>query len=101
MTVLVTGGAGYIGSHTVLELLDARERVVVLDDLSTGNAWAVPEGAKLYHLLVGITMIVVVLMSAALLLGIFLGGGRALYRKLRGKPVSTVAEEEFISLHLG
>ena len=47
MTVLVTGGAGYIGSHTVLELLDARERVVVLDDLSTGNAWAVPEGAKL------------------------------------------------------
>jgi hypothetical protein len=61
----------------------------------------VPEGAKLYHLLVGITMIVVVLMSAALLLGIFLGGGRALYRKLRGKPVSTVAEEEFISLHLG
>jgi UDP-glucose 4-epimerase len=47
MTVLVTGGAGYIGSHTVLELLDARERVVVLDDLSTGNDWAVPEGAKL------------------------------------------------------
>jgi hypothetical protein len=61
----------------------------------------VPEGAKLYHLLVGITMIVVVLMCAALLLGLFLGGGRALYRKLRGKPVSTVAEEEFISLHLG
>jgi hypothetical protein len=61
----------------------------------------VPEGAKLYHLLVGITMIVVVLMSAALLLGLFLGGGRALYRKLRGKPVSTVSEEEFISLHLG
>ena len=36
MTVLVTGGAGYIGSHTVHELVDAGERVVVLDNLSTG-----------------------------------------------------------------
>ncbi len=36
MTVLVTGGAGYIGSHMVLELADAGERVVVLDNLSTG-----------------------------------------------------------------
>jgi hypothetical protein len=61
----------------------------------------VPEGAKLYRLLVGITMLVVVLVSAALLLGLFLGGGRALIRTLRGKPVSTVSEEEFISLHLG
>ncbi len=47
MTVLVTGGAGYIGGHMVLELLDAGERVVVLDDLSTGFAWAVPEGVPL------------------------------------------------------
>ena len=36
MTVLVTGGAGYIGSHTVHALLDAGESVVVLDNLSTG-----------------------------------------------------------------
>ena len=44
MTVLVTGGAGYIGSHMVLDLLDAGERVIVLDDLSTGFRWAIPEG---------------------------------------------------------
>lgn len=44
MTVLVTGGAGYIGSHMVLELLDAGEKVVVLDNLSTGFRWAVPAG---------------------------------------------------------
>jgi UDP-glucose 4-epimerase len=42
MTVLVTGGAGYIGSHMVLELADAGERVIVLDNLSTGHDWAVP-----------------------------------------------------------
>ena len=46
MTILVTGGAGYIGSHMVLELLDAGERVVVLDNLSTGFRWAVPTGAR-------------------------------------------------------
>jgi len=38
MAVLVTGGAGYIGSHMVLALVDAGEEVVVLDDLSTGFA---------------------------------------------------------------
>jgi UDP-glucose 4-epimerase len=44
MTILVTGGAGYIGSHMVHALLDAGERVVVLDNLSTGFDWAIPPG---------------------------------------------------------
>ena len=43
MPTLVTGGAGYIGSHMTLELLDAGSQVVVVDDLSTGLAAAVPE----------------------------------------------------------
>ncbi|MGA2893378.1 MAG: UDP-glucose 4-epimerase GalE [Xanthobacteraceae bacterium] len=47
MTVLVTGGAGYIGSQMVRELVDAGERVVVLDNLSTGHRWAVAEGVPL------------------------------------------------------
>ena len=47
MTVLVTGGAGYIGSHMVHALLDAGERVVVLDNLSTGFDWAVAAAAPL------------------------------------------------------
>src|SRR3974390_986599 len=41
MTVLVTGGAGYIGSQMVYALIDAGERVGVLDNLSTGHHWAV------------------------------------------------------------
>jgi UDP-glucose 4-epimerase len=45
MAVLVTGGAGYIGSHMVLELLDIGETVVVLDDLSTGFRATVPQDA--------------------------------------------------------
>jgi UDP-glucose 4-epimerase len=47
MTILVTGGAGYIGSHMTLELRDAGESVVVLDDLSTGFRSAVPAGVPL------------------------------------------------------
>ena len=45
--VLVTGGAGYIGSHAVLALLDAGHRVVVVDNLVTGFAWAVDPRATL------------------------------------------------------
>ena len=41
MTVLVTGGAGYIGSHMVLNLADAGEKIVVLDNLITGFDWAI------------------------------------------------------------
>ena len=47
MSILVTGGAGYIGSHMVHELADAAEGVVVLDNLSTGFDWAVAKKAPL------------------------------------------------------
>ncbi|MEX0838118.1 MAG: UDP-glucose 4-epimerase GalE [Parvibaculum sp.] len=41
MSILVTGGAGYIGSHAVIDLMNAGEDVVVIDNLSTGFDWAV------------------------------------------------------------
>ena len=48
-SVLVTGGAGYIGSHAVLALADRGWPVTVLDDLSTGFRFAVPEGVAFYE----------------------------------------------------
>jgi len=49
LPVLVTGGAGYIGSHAVLALRDAGCPVTVIDDLSTGTRAVVPEGVAFYH----------------------------------------------------
>ena len=48
MTVLVTGGAGYIGSHMVHALVEAGESVVVIDNLSTGFSHYLPEGVPLF-----------------------------------------------------
>ncbi len=46
MSILVVGGAGYIGSHTVRALVEAGEDVVVLDDLSEGHRAAIPQGVR-------------------------------------------------------
>ena len=48
MKILVLGGAGYIGSHTVYELIDAGEEVVIIDNLETGHIEAVHPKAKFY-----------------------------------------------------
>ncbi|WP_309621618.1 UDP-glucose 4-epimerase GalE [Novosphingobium sp.] len=47
--VLVTGGAGYIGAHAVLALADAGWPVAVIDNLTTGFRWAVPDGVPFYQ----------------------------------------------------
>jgi UDP-glucose 4-epimerase len=47
--ILVTGGAGYIGSHAVLALQDAGWKVAVIDNLVTGFAWAVPDSVAFYE----------------------------------------------------
>ena len=53
MTILVTGGAGYIGSHMVWELLDHDEEFIVVDNLATGFKWAVPDGVELIEADIG------------------------------------------------
>lgn len=72
---------------------------------SADVTWNHPQGyvsevSKTARLLVGIMTLTAVLGGTALLLGLFFGGGRAFYRRLRGKPASTLADAEFISLHL-
>jgi len=49
MNVLVTGGAGFIGSHVADELLAAGHHVVIVDDLNTGHRYNVPAGATFYE----------------------------------------------------
>ena len=95
LVAIVSGGAS---AQKAEQLLAA----VHFDDYVTINhpEGYVPETVKLYRLLMGITMMVVILVCAAMILGLFFGGGRAMVRMLRGKPASTVSEEEFISLHL-
>jgi hypothetical protein len=58
------------------------------------------EVSKTGRLLVGIATLVLIGSGAAILLGFFLGGGRALYRLARGKPISSVYDAEFIHLNL-
>jgi hypothetical protein len=60
----------------------------------------ISEAAKTAKLLVGIATLTVVLGGAAILLGLFFGGGRAMIRVLRGKPPSSLSDEQFITLHL-
>ena len=48
MNILLTGGAGYIGSHTALSLIDKGHSVTVVDNLITGNKTLIPAKAKYY-----------------------------------------------------
>ena len=49
MKILLTGGAGYIGSHVLLSILENKHDVIVIDDLSTGNKNLIPEHIKLIN----------------------------------------------------
>ena len=49
MKILLTGGAGYIGSHVLLSIIENKHEVVVIDDLSTGNKKLSPENIKLIN----------------------------------------------------
>src|SRR5271170_652363 len=61
----------------------------------------VSEVKKAANLLLGILYLTGILGTASILLGLFLGGGRAVVRRLRGKPISSLNDEDFISLKLG
>jgi hypothetical protein len=94
LVVLVSGDAIPDESHKLLESVHFQEELVSIPQPTES------EVNKTGRLLVGIAELVIVGSSAAILLGLFLGGGRALYRVARGKPASSVYETEFIRLNL-
>jgi hypothetical protein len=94
IVALVSGDAIPDESHKLLA------QVHYSADLTSMPQPGESELSKTSRFLMGVASLVIVGCSAAILLGFFLGGGRALYRLARGKPVSSVYEAEFIRLHL-
>lgn len=94
LVAIVSGDAIPDESHRLIEMV-----------YYSANLTGIPVGGKSQiqmtgELLLGIASLVMIGAGAAILLGFFLGGGRVLYRVLRGKPVSSVYDEEFIHLDL-
>ncbi|MDE3062480.1 MAG: hypothetical protein KGJ51_05420 [Acidobacteriota bacterium] len=94
IVALVSGDAIPDESHKLIEMVNYQDQLTAIPLPSES------EVAKTGRLLLGIATIVLIGSAAAILLGLFLGGGRALYRIARGKPASSVYETEFIRLNL-
>jgi hypothetical protein len=94
LVVLVSGDAIPDESHKLLATVHFQEELVSIPQPMES------EVSKTGRLLFGIAELVIVGASAAILLGLFLGGGRAWYRIRHGKPASSVYETEFIRLNL-
>jgi hypothetical protein len=95
LVALVSGDAIPEESHKLLATIHYEADITSIPQPSGDS-----EVKKTAQLLLGIASLVIIGVSAALLLGFFLGGFRALYRMARGKPISSVYEEEFIHLDL-
>jgi hypothetical protein len=94
VVALVSGDAIPEESHKLVGSVYYRSEFVTIPQPTES------EVSKTGRLLLGIAALCIIGCSAALLLGFFLGGGRALYRLARGKPISSVYEAEFIRLDL-
>ncbi|MGB6690234.1 MAG: DUF6599 family protein [Terracidiphilus sp.] len=94
LVALVSGDAIPDESHQLLELVHYDADLISIPQPTES------EVAKTSKLLLGIATITLIGSITAILLGVFFGGGRALFRVARGKPISSVYDEEFISLDL-
>jgi hypothetical protein len=94
LIAIVSGDAIPEESHKLLETVHYEADITSIPQPMES------EVAKTGKLLIGIATLCVIGAAAAILLGFFLGGGRALYRIARGKPASSVYETEFIALNL-
>jgi hypothetical protein len=94
LVAIVSGDAIPDESHKLLESVNFQEELVNIPQPTES------EVNKTGRLLMGIATLVIIGSAAAILLGLFLGGGRALWRVAHGKPASSVYEVEFIRLNL-
>ncbi len=94
LVAIVSGDAVPDESHKLLETVHYSADIISIPQPSES------EVSKTSKLLLGIAALVIIGGSAAILLGFFLGGGRALYRMARGKPASSVFDAEFIRIDL-
>jgi hypothetical protein len=94
LVALVSGDAIPEESHKLLAMVHFESELTSIPQPTES------EVAKTSKLLMSIAVFVIIGSCAAILLGFFLGGGRALYRIARGKPASSLFDEEFISLNL-
>jgi len=95
LVAITSGGFDAADAHKLLDKVNYEASVTW-----NNPAGYVPETTKAARLLVNIVTFCLITCGATFLLGIFLGGGRALYRVARGKPASSVEEMEFIKLNL-
>lgn len=95
LVILADGGFTGDQAQKMIDNVHLRQEVSFDKDMGLGLPSQV---AQTYSLLANIMILSGVMMAAAVLLGLFLGGGRALFRVMRGKPAA--AEVEFLSLHL-
>jgi hypothetical protein len=95
LVAVVAGDAVPDESHKLLAAVHYEADLMSIPQSGESDA------SKLAKLLLGITLLVLICCAASILLAFFLGGFRALYRMARGKPASSVFDEEFIKLNLG
>jgi hypothetical protein len=95
LVAITSGGFDAADAHKLLNKVNYEASVTW-----NNPAGYVPETTKAARLLVSVVTFCLITCGATFLLGIFLGGGRALYRVARGKPASSVDEMEFIKLNL-
>lgn len=94
LVVVVSGDAVADDSHRLLESVHYEASLIAIPGSTESDV------EKTSKLLIGIAVLSIIGAAAAIVLGGFLGGGRALYRLSRGRPISSVYDEEFIHLDL-